>query len=446
MDEHPRSQILKDLLLGRLPSGERKSAVAHLLTGCPQCRKEVAPTAAVLFRPGRNAPDIIPEDEELYDRAIDSAYKKLLARQKLFERERAGADARIEQLLSDPKAGKEAAFWTRGLYERLQERSWALRQDDPAGMLRLAQFAVEAAERLNDRRSATREDADLLVRAWAELANAYRISDQLSLAQTALQQSLTTYNRGTRSPLLRARIAEVSASLLCDQREFPSAFRALDLACSLYLKSKAPHHAGRTLVSKGLHTGYTGDPEEGINLLTRGLRLIDRKRDPKLVFQALHNILLFRVELEEFETARRQIWDMRPLYFFQGDQIANLKLRWIEGKVFAGLGELDRAERAFQQAREGFLGQGLDYDAALISFDLVAVWLRQGRRTEVRQLLQEMLDRFRARYIAREGIAALIMLRKAAQRNELTAFHLESAIKLFEILKGQPKPEGSDAV
>jgi tetratricopeptide (TPR) repeat protein len=189
------------------------------------------------------------------------------------------------------------------------------------------------------------------------------------------------------------------------------------------------------LIKKGLSTGYTGDPEEGINLLSRGLRLIDRKRDPKLVFQALHNFLLFRVDLGEFKNARRQIWDMRPLYTFQGDQIAHLKLRGIEGRVFAGLGELDRAARAFQQAKEGFLKAGLDYDAALISFDLATVWLRERKQEDVRRLLQEMLDTFRARYIAREGIATLIMLRNAANRSELTIDHLERAATLFETLK-----------
>ena len=444
MEEHPRPQILKDLLLGRLSSGDRKQVIAHLITGCSSCREEMAPTAAVLFRPHRNPTDTIPVDEDLYDRAIDAAYKKTLARQRSLEREREEADAKIEQLLNDPIAGKSASFWTWGLYERLQERSWALRQNDPAGMLRLARFAVEAAERLSERKYPAKDGADLLARAWLDLANAYRISDQIFYARTALEQSLLAFHRGTRSPLLRARIAEISASLLCDQREFPSAFRALDFAYSLYLKRKALHEAGRVLIIKGLHTGYTGDPEEGITLLSRGLRLIDRKRDPKLAFQALHNILLFRVDLEEFKTARRQIWNMRPLYEFQSDRLAKVKLRGIEGRVFAGLGELDRAARAFQQAKESFLQEGLDYDAALISLDLAAVWLREHKSTEVRQLLQEMLDIFRVRYIAREGIAALILLRKAADRNELTIDHLERASRLFESLKEEPKPvEGS---
>jgi tetratricopeptide (TPR) repeat protein len=440
--EHPTPQILKDLLLGRLATEDEKAVITHLMTVCPQCRAAIAPTAEILFRPVRTTTSRSSEDEDLYDRAIAFACEAALERQRGLDRERVEADAKIDQLLSGEKVQK--SFWTWGLCERLQERSWVLRQHDPNNMVRLSRFAVEAAERLNPSKYGALHAADLLARAWGGLANAYRISDQLPLAETSLEEAFAAYHKGTGSSLLRARLAEISASLLCDQREFPTAFRVLDLAYSIYLQKKAPHAAGRVLITKGLHTGYTGDPEEGVRLLARGLCMIDRACDPTLVFQTLHNILLFRVELSEFKSARRQIWDMRPLYKFHGDQILHVKLRWIEGKVFLGLGQLDRASRAFQQAKDAFLQKGMDYDAALVSFDLAALWLQEGKRDKVRQLLREMLETFRARYIAREAIAAMIMLRDAADRDELSLDLLEMISGLFHAFKPEPK-EGGDA-
>lgn len=355
-------------------------------------------------------------------------------------------DSKIEMLLSGRKMGKKSRFWTWDLCERLLERSWELRQRAPAEMVRLAQYAVETAQRVSPRKHEARDIADLQARAWAGLANAYRISDQFSRAEEAFRQAFEARQRGTGSPLLQARLADLSASLLCDQRHFPQAFQLLDFAYQTYLKHGDPHNAGRALITKGWHAGWSGDPEDGIQLIARGLRLIKRDRDPKLGFQSLHTILTFRVERGEFKTARRQIWDMRPLYDIHGENILKVKLRWIEGKVFSGLGELDRAVRAFQQAKESFLERGMDYDAALVSFDLAAAWLREGKRGEVRQLLQEMLEIFRARYIAREGIAALVMLRDAADRNEVTLEHLERITMLFEILKGEPgRPESADS-
>lgn len=369
-------------------------------------------------------------------------------RQKSLERERAEADSKIEKLLSGPiSEARSARFWTWGLCERLLERSWALRQHDPKGMLLLAQFAVEGSERISHRKYGAPQCADLRALAWAGLTNSYRISDQISWANMALKEAFLAYQQGTLSPLLRARLAEISASLLCDEREFPAAFRALDLAHSLYLENEAPHDAGRALITKGLHTGYTGDPEEGTRLLARGLHLIDKGRDPKLVFQALHNVLLFRVELRKYRIARRQIWEMRPLYNHHGDEIARVKLRGIEGKIFLGLGEMDRAIRAFEQAREGFLEKGLDYDAALVSFELVGVWLRLHKRDDVRRLLQEMLDTFRSRYVAREVIAVMVLLRDAAASNDLTLDLLDKASSLILRIKEGPvrRPEGGDA-
>src|SRR6185369_1442058 len=173
---------------------------------------------------------------------------------------------------------------------------------------------------------------------------------------------------------------------------------------------------------KGLHTGYTGDPEEGIRLITRGLRRVERARDPRLVFQGLHNVLLFRVELGE----------MRPLYSRHADRIAQIKLRWIEGKICVGLGDFDHAERALRQAKEAFEGEGLIYDGAIVSFDLASVWLRQTTTTEVHRLAGEMLDTFRARSIAREALASLLMLRDAAGRNEATLDLIERVASVFE--------------
>lgn len=448
MDKHPTPETLKSFLLCRLQAAETRQVVAHLVAGCPQCRREMEPVATAIFHPGGERTVAIDskKDESSYDRAFTTAYNFVMERQKLLERERRDAQALIVRLLrlralnssKEPPLGVEFQTW--GFCEVLQEKSWALRQNDPSGMLYLAQVAVEVAQNLEPQKYGAQHIADLLSQAWAGLANAYRISDRLHFAERALAQAFEARQAGTGSPFLQARLAELSASLLCDQRQLPSAFYLLDRAYSLYVKHSAPHDAGRTLIKKGLHTGYI-DPEEGIRLLAHGLRLIDRNRDPKLAFQVLHNILLFRVELGEFRVARRQLWEMRPLYGYHTDHIALVKLRWIEGRIFVGLGKREYAVRALLQAKESFEQERLTYDAALVSFDLASVWLQEGKRKEVRQLIQEMLDTFRARYIAREAIASLLMLRDAADRGILSLDLLDMVAGFFHSLKDEPKAQ-----
>lgn len=132
---------------------------------------------------------------------------------------------------------------------------------------------------------------------------------------------------------------------------------------------------------------------------------------------------------------------MRPLYYLHSHRINIIKLRGLEGRIYVGIGDFERAARAFLQTKEGFEKEGMIYDAALISFDLASVWLLKGKRKEVRQLIQEMLETFRTRYIAREAIASLLMLRDAADRGALSLDLLDMVAGFFRSLKDEPKAQ-----
>lgn len=446
MSKHPTPDTLKNFLLGRLSAEGVKKVTRHLLSGCSRCKESIRPLSAAMFRPGRAEGIPLPE-QTIYEHAVQSACEAVLERERLLKRERAEAPAKVIRLLilggseKDQKLTQQPGFWTWALCEALLEKSWSLRHDDPKGMLHLSELAAEAAQRLDSSAYGEESVADLQARAWIGLANALRVSDQLPLAQEVLRRAFEARKKGTGSPLLRARIAELSASLMCDLRHFPTAFRLLDLAITLYLRAGLNHEAGCALIQKGVHTGRSGDPEHAIFLLAQGLRFIDRERDPKLPFHALHNILLFRIELGQYRTARIQLWEMRPLYERHADKINLLRLRWLEGRIFVGLGDFERADRALLQAKERYEQAGMIYDSALISFDLASVWLQKGKRKEVRQLIQEMLDTFRARYIAREAIASLLMLRDAADRGILSLDLLDMVAGFFRSLKDEPKAQ-----
>jgi tetratricopeptide (TPR) repeat protein len=313
----------------------------------------------------------------------------------------------------------ESGFWTWSLSEALLEQARDLRHQ-PADMLRLARVAREATERIDPAEWGLRETADLRARAWAELANACRANDDMVEAEAAMLRAIDLRAEGTGSEHLLARLADLSASLFCDQRRFSEAFQMLDTAHSLYTKLGASHDAGRILVMKGLYTGYTGNAEEGLQILTQGLASIDRDRDPRLAFRTLHNILLFRVELGEFEEALRQIQRMRPLYERYGGRHEWVKLRTIEGKIAAGLNDLPRAEALFREVCRDLDAAGLGYQAAVTSLDLAAVCLRLGKKAEVRQLVAEMVATFRSLGVEREAMASLLMLTEAVEQDRAT--------------------------
>jgi tetratricopeptide (TPR) repeat protein len=440
---HPRRETLEGFLLSRLPASEAKALVSHLLGGCERCQDEMSPLATSMFTPDTAPePRLSTQEEDAYDLAISAAFTKALARDQALTAGRESAERRAEEALhavrrSEAPALPEGAIsW--GLCELLLAKSRELRHSDPAGMLHLADLARRAADRLDPAVDGEDQRTDMQARAWGELANAYRINDDFPQAEAAMACALDLRAQGTGDPLLYARIADLNASLLCDQRRFKEAFRMLDLAYAIHRRHSDAHEVGRTLILKGLYTGYAGKPEEGLQLLVQGLPMIDRARDSKLVFHTLHNILLFRVELGEYEAAQRQLQRMRPLYAEHAAWLDIVKLHRLEGEIAAGLGDLVTAEATFQQIRQDLDEAGLAYQASLVSLDLAGVWLREGRTAEVRGLVTEMVTTFRVLGVEREALSALHMLRNALERDQATLEILQLVGGILRRLQNEP--------
>ncbi len=441
-NHHPRREALEGLLLSRLPAAEAKAAVSHLLGGCARCQDEIAPLATAMFTPDATPEPLSSADSDAYDLAISAAFGKALGRERDLAADRQTAERQGEEILralrqaGPPALPDGPVSW--GLCEILLEKSRDLRHADPAGMLALANLARLAADRIDPAAHGEGRRTDLQARAWAELANAHRIANDFPQAEAAMACALDLRSQGTGDPLLYARVADLNASLLCDLRRFKEAFRMLDLAHAIHRRHSDPHEVGRILVLKGLYTGYAGKPEEGLQLLVQGMTLVDRARDSKLVFHALHNILLFRVELGEYEAAQRQLQRMRPLYAKHAAWLDLVKLRRLEGEIAAGLGDLTTAEATFRQVRQDLDAAGNGYQAALASLDLAGVWMRQGRTAEVRGLVTETAAAFRALGTEQEAFSALHLLQDALSRDQATLEVLKLVNGILRRLQNEP--------
>jgi tetratricopeptide (TPR) repeat protein len=438
-DRHPTHETLEAFSNGCLSTHAARAVVAHLVGGCFECRQNLALMTGPLFAPLPDENEEIQISAELdaaYDSAISAAYAVALAKAGGGRRDAARAIPGTEGL---PLPG-EPDFATPDVCETLMDRAYDLRFTDPAAMLRLAELAVQSAEGLDVEIYGAENVADLQARAWAEVANAHRVMGDLPQADRMMTRAVDCRSRGTGEPRLLARLSDLAAALACAQRRFDQAFRLHDISYSIYVKLGDRHSAGRVLIARGLYTGYTGDPLEGIRYLVHGLNTIDRVRDPKLAFLALHNIVLLRVELGEYEEARRTLRQMSPLYARFTDDVVDIKLRWVEGKIAAGLGELEEAEEAYAEARDNFDRIGLGYRAALVSLDLVAVWLQQGRTSEIRQLVAELLVTFRTVGVEREALAGVLLLRDAVECEQATVELLHLIAHSLGKLDGRSAP------
>jgi tetratricopeptide (TPR) repeat protein len=299
------------------------------------------------------------------------------------------------------------------LFEALLERSWSLRHENPAEMVKVAELARVLAERLKHGELKAQPIADIQCRAWIELGNAYRVADRPSEAEQALGRATELFMLGTQDELLAARLFDIQASLLGDLRRFDLAATALDLVFTIYRRRGDEHLAGRALISKGMYVGYQGDSAEAIRLIGQGLGLIDEDRDHRLVFLALHNQAYLLAGCGRLREARTTLWKLKARGLDSGGHISKLKIRWLEGQINASLGELERAETALLEVQLGFEQANLGYKAALVGMELGLVMLRRGRTGAAVQQVLAAADVFQSLGLAREAGVSVLLLHKA---------------------------------
>ncbi|HSS47340.1 MAG TPA: hypothetical protein VLX28_00205 [Thermoanaerobaculia bacterium] len=435
MDHHPTAKELEGLVVGGLSAEQKRTVITHLVRGCPDCGAVLAQYIPVLAgRSSRTAAP--PPPEEIYDgalsRAVDSIRRLGLALPAVKAREPKKQEA-VEWLAARGVSGlRELSSHLLGvpLYEALLERSWTLRHEDPGKAVELARCAVQLAEGFDANAHGAGELADLRCRAVIELGNAYRVADELDPAEAALQRATELFLQGTKDDLLGARLFDVQASLYAARRHFDLALTSLSIVADVYRRHGDEHLAGRALISKGIYAGYKGDAEEAVRLIAEGLSSLDAGRDPGLVSSSVQTKAWFLVDCGRFLEARAALRDLdgRDL----GGRVNELKVRWLEGHIAAGLHELDQAESALRQVKAGFEEIGLGYKAALVGLELGAVWLQQERLEAAEGMALECTDRFLAMGIQRELLASILVLRKAAETRCLTLALLRQVIGTLE--------------
>ncbi|HEX9944272.1 MAG TPA: hypothetical protein VGG03_19855 [Thermoanaerobaculia bacterium] len=331
--------------------------------------------------------------------------------------------ARGERLLAELREGRRS--WAElndeeqrlasgvALIELVQERSLALRFDNPAEMIDLARTGCLLADSLAIDPYGDRVVSDIRARAWAELGNAYRVADDLQEAGGALARARELAMRGTGSLTLLSRLMELIAHLLSDLRQFQEAAELLETVEAVHRQREEVNDLARVLVHLGNVRNEAHEPEHAVLVFLRALQLLEV--DSPLRFAAVHGLAYGLVESGFHDAAHHLIKKNRRLYRRSG-KFNQIRLFWLEGKIARGLGQFGRAEAKFHVARLWFLRENQTYDSALVALDLALLYVRQGRRQEVLWLVEKMLATFRSLGIGREAIASLVLLQKSCEQ------------------------------
>ena len=428
---------------GRLEPAVYRRAVRHLVGGCVECQARFLESAGLRALLGEEV-EPAPFDDAAYDEAIDRAIAAALAEAPRWEEEREERDRLLTDAQACPGGILGLPQEVEGLHgwafaEALLLASREERFRDRQRMRLLAFAATVAARNLDPGQYGRAAISDLSARASAELANAYRLNDEFDSAEEALVRAEGSLVDGTGDPLILARILEIEVSLRSDQKRVAEALELLDILYQLYAGLGETHLAGQTLISRGINTAVDDRPQEAVLLFRAGLDLIEPERDPRLA--AIGRLgLLNALELSgEYRKAGRLLLESGLREAFADDPLILAKLRWLEGKIHAGLGKLWRAEQVLREVRDSFLERGQGYDAALVGLDLASVWLRQDNHAAVRELAEEILETFAALGIQREGLRAVRYLREACRREMATPALVQKVAGFLRRLEWQPQ-------
>ena len=356
--KHPDPILLERFMRNEVEGSDRRWIVRHLIAGCSRCvavtsrlwslgdpsaapsasatpeaaetpeTPETLATPATPATPAIVAPRPIERGSEGASMAAAGPAASKEAYGDLFERladvgrrieaERARAPRLAAELLASPPPDRAAllarpACLTPAVCALLLDRSRDAAPGDPAAALRAADLAVAVAEELDPVACGASVVRSLRVRAWAHLAQARRLGEDLDGAEWALavaealasglgRRAGTGAAAGSASraglapgavPLEAAEWAELlvfKAGLFADRGDLQGADRLLARAAELFHAGAQPRRAGRTLVQEGLIRAELGDREHAAELLRAGVDLLDPAAEPALVAANLYRL------------------------------------------------------------------------------------------------------------------------------------------------------------
>ncbi len=426
-EDHPSSEALEGFILGQLAPMEMRDIARHLLSGCCECQQvtstlwepeDVFAEPELILKPGSAAEEAVDE----YDQVLDRVFGKIAAVEARAAEQKESAGRRFEELMGYPAARRHLLlsnshrFRDRLLCERLIEESHEAGFEEPRLAIDQARLAVTLADRLTVEECGGQElQAGLRARAWAQLANAFRLNADFASAEESAAVAETLLNEGRLTLVDKAWVLGLMASLRREQQRPAEALQLLDRVVPIYRKLGQWGLLGRTLLLKGLVFADAGDTEAQMRLLRQALDLIDPEAEPRLFLMARHNLIHALNDSGRSREAFALLFHTRPLYLKMGDRMSLLKLRWLEGLVAFGLNRMEQAEVAFREIREGFMDLGLSYEVALAALDLAGVYIAQGRNEELLHLAEETLAVFQAHSLHQGALAALLVFSSAAR-------------------------------
>ncbi len=280
------------------------------------------------------------------------------------------------------------------------ERRWL---DQPREAHEDAHVAVEVAEFLSSETYSAGMVQDLKALAWAHLANTYRLLEHQADAHQAMFRAQLRLRRGTGDTLVTARILTFKAMVSFERTQVDKGIQLMERVIALYQRLGEERMAVRGMMCKAEMMRISGDANAAFWLLQQAGRRFDARIEPRLQLAWLQLLTGVLVDTGEERKARSYLDRLQSLQAEVPDGLLAIRRRWLEGRVCAAEGDLERAEELLRDARRNLDDLGKRIEGGRVAMDLADVYRQQGRPRDLRVLLKEVATVVAGRLCAHES-------------------------------------------
>ena len=443
-DRHLTLALLRSVHVGARSSGElARLALSHLFELCSHCRdvfeswrserlqeREPQETQgflrsrrAEMCRPNRSEDEVclVPECGA-FGQTPSDRMREILA---LPEGERFEGVRRNPSRYAGPELSRLLLAEARGHLPAEPKEAYAL-----AG---LARAVLQHG-------NASPEATELYSQALAHQGNALRAQGQILASEELLESARFLLDaKGTGSPSARAELDSLEGSLRWAQGRLEEAERLLSRAVEFQIAEQKPVEAARVLLKLGNVLWESGELSRAIESSERAKAIFSAQAQPKLLLMASHNLARYHLDAGNVVRARAVLNESLPLYDQFPDTWTQLRRLWLEGLVARAEGSVEAAEDAYRAVRDGFLEQGVGYDAAMAALDLAFLYAERGRAAELKRVAEEIVPVFEAQDVHREAAAALMLFQEAVRQERATVRFLGELTRYLEQARRDPE-------
>jgi len=436
---HVTHELLMAVLDGRIPRNViEKIVIEHLGALCPTCRQEIETFDWRSYR--REVPH-----PSVYDVQFQRVAESVRDRRRAYEQELEQAQRWLAELRSVPPEDRRRTverartrFRGETFADLLVEESSQHLPDDPWSACSWA----DTAHAVHFHTPGLKKGGPIMVRVLAHRGNALRAMGRLNDAERDLHRARREVESHAVTDLaVCAELDCLEGSLRKDQRHLDLAEKLFHRATVVYRLLGEVELRARTEMKLGFVYYAHGEFAEAAWTTERALADLSLETTPRLYLYARFNLARALEALGEPGRSLALLEDDARYQDVHFDQLSQLRVIWLRGKVQLALRDRDGAEELLSAARDGFAAAGIGFDVAMVSLELALILLERGELGRVKQIAREAFQIFGSQNVHPEALGSLKIFRDAAVAESLSIEIVHQVVAHFREAGQKPAEE-----